>query len=177
MAFFALRVVRAALLDRAVYEEVEADRAATIQAVAVVLLSSLAAGLGSAGIRGPNLATQAAITGVAFVTWIAWAILVLQIGTRWMPEPATRSDAGELLRTLGFAAAPGTLQIFAVFPAISTAVFVVSWAWMFAAMVIAIRQALDYRATAHALGVTAVGFLVVLAAAVALGMAFVSPVS
>ncbi|MGE3276836.1 MAG: YIP1 family protein [Vicinamibacterales bacterium] len=176
MAYFLDRLVRTALLERTAYEEVEADTGATGQAVAVVLLSSLAAGLGAAGIRGPALGTQAAITGLALVTWSAWAMLVLQIGARWMPEPSTRSDAGELLRTIGFAAAPGLLQVFGVFPAISTPVFVVAWLWMFAAMVVAIRQALDYRSTTHALAVTAVGFLIVLAVAIVLGMLIVQPV-
>ncbi|MDP7471528.1 MAG: hypothetical protein QGI02_04160, partial [Vicinamibacterales bacterium] len=96
MIVFAYRLMRALLLDRTLFEEVEADRSATRQAFAVVFLSSLAAGLGSAGWEGPRLSTQLMVSGIALVTWLAWAMLVLQIGGRWLSEAATRSDTGEL---------------------------------------------------------------------------------
>lgn len=167
---FIYRVIRAAMLDAAVYEEVEADRSALWQAMTVVLLSSLAAGLGAAGIQGPAVTTQAAISAIALVTWTAWAMLVLQVGARYMPEPRTRADIGQLLRTVGFAAAPGLFQVFAMQPPLAVPVFVVSWLWMFAAMVIAIRQALDYRGTGRAIAVTAVGFGLVLALVVVISV-------
>jgi hypothetical protein len=155
------RMMRAAMLDAAVFEEVEADTSANWQAATVVVLSSLAAGLGAAGIQGPSLTAQLTISGLALLTWTAWAMLVLQVGARLMPESRTRADIGQLLRTVGFAASPGLLQAFAVQPQLTVAIFVAAWAWMFAAMVIAIRQALDYRGTGHALVVTAVGLAIV----------------
>ena len=51
--------IGAMALDVAIYEEVEADRGATTQAFAVVLLSSLAAGFGARGLGEnslPNIA-------------------------------------------------------------------------------------------------------------------------
>jgi hypothetical protein len=158
---FIYRIMRAAMLDAAVYEEVEADPRATWQAATVVVLSSLAAGLGATGIQGPSLSLQMTISGLALLTWAAWAMLVLQIGARWIPERRTRADIGQLLRTVGFAAAPGLIQVFAMQPPLAVPVFVGAWLWMFAAMVIAIRQALDYRSTGHALLVTAMGFALV----------------
>lgn len=166
------RMIRASMLDASLFEEVEADRGALGQAVIVVLLSSLAAGLGGAGIAGPTWRTQALLTGIALVTWAAWAILVLQIGTRFMPEPQTRADAGQLLRTVGFAATPGLLQVFGVHPPVTVAVFVVAWLWMGAAMVIAIRQALDYRGTWRAVAVTATAMALVGALVITFGVLF-----
>jgi hypothetical protein len=166
------RMIRAAMLDASLFEEVEADRGALGQAAIVVLLSSLAAGLGGAGIAGPRWQTQVLLTGIALVTWSAWAILVLQIGARVMPEPQTRADTGQLLRTLGFAATPGLLQVFAMHPPVSVAVFVVAWLWMGAAMVIAIRQALDYRGTWHAVAVTATAMALVVALVFTFGVLF-----
>ena len=46
-SLFLNRIFRACKLDPTVYEEVEADQSATIQAALVVVLSSLAAGGGS----------------------------------------------------------------------------------------------------------------------------------
>ena len=84
---FSYRLMRATTLDSGVYEEVEADRSAsaTAQAAIVVLLSSLAAGIGASGWRGVSLRTIAVFSVIALATWIAWAALVLQIGGRLMP--------------------------------------------------------------------------------------------
>lgn len=172
MLTFANRCIRAAMLDASLYEEVEADPRAMGQAVTIVLLSSLAAGLGAVGLEGPSWTTQALLSGLALLTWAAWAMLVLQIGAHFMPERQTRTDLGQLLRTVGFAASPGLLQAFAIHPPLKLAVFTAAWLWMFAAMVIAIRQALDYRSTAHAIGVTAAGLALVLALVVAFGLLF-----
>jgi fatty acid desaturase len=172
MTFVAYRALRAALLDPAVYEEVEADASATGPAVALVLLSSVAAGFGASGWSGPSLWTQLAITGIAFATWAAWAVLVLQIGSRWLPGPRTRADTGQLLRTLGFASAPGLLQVFGMLPPLTVAVFVIAWVWMFAAMVVAIRQALDYERTSRAIAVTATALVLVVGLVIVFGWLF-----
>ena len=44
---FINRIIRACKLDVNLYEEVEADKSATLQAAGVVVLSSLAAGVGA----------------------------------------------------------------------------------------------------------------------------------
>src|SRR6516225_1444149 len=49
---FIRRLVGAAMFDAATYEDVEADRAATPQALAIILFSSLAAGIGARGSSG-----------------------------------------------------------------------------------------------------------------------------
>jgi hypothetical protein len=146
----------AALLDAEVYEEVEADRSATPQAFAVVVLSALSAGIGSienGGLAGILWSTLAALVG-----WYVWAWVTYLIGTRLLPTPHTVSDPGELLRTLGFSSAPGVLRILAVIPPIAGPVFLVCTLWMLVSMLIAIRQALDYTSTARALAVCAIGF-------------------
>src|SRR5688500_5059550 len=118
MTAFSRRVLRAAVLDKRVYEEVEADRRATGRAVGVVLLASLAGGIGLPGLGVSSL--QALATGVtgALVGWMAWAALTYLIGTRLLPEPQTRADVGELLRTIGFASAPGLLRVLGAIPVI-----------------------------------------------------------
>ena len=116
MTRFARRLLGAAVLDRRTYEELEADRQATPQAVGVVLLASIAGGVGLPGVGVSNL--QALIAGVsgALVGWVAWAALTYLIGTRLLPEPQPRADLGELLRTIAFASAPGFLRVLGVIP-------------------------------------------------------------
>lgn len=150
------RMLRAARLDVKLYEEVESDRAATGQAVGVVALSALAAGIGSgAGLEGLVIMTVAAL-GV----WYVWAFLTYWIGTRLLPEPQTRADQGELLRTIGFAASPGLIRVLGVIPGLRDVVFPVAAVWMLVAVVVAVRTALDYRSTWRAVGVCVIGWIV-----------------
>ncbi len=158
MASFAERVIGAAKLDVHTYEEIEADRTAFGQAMVVVVLSSLAAGIGMIGRAGaPGL-----IVGVlaALIGWFMWAWLTYIIGTRLLPMPQTHADWGQLLRTTGFSAAPGILRILGVVPVLGGLVFLVAGIWMLVAMVIAVRQALDYTSTGRAIGVCLIGWVV-----------------
>ena len=152
------RMIRAAKLDVNLYEEVEADRDSMGQAMTVVILSSLAAGIGSissGGVSGIFWGTFAALAG-----WFIWAFLTYFIGTRILPEPQTRADVGELLRTTGFSSSPGVLRVFGVVPVLGGLVFFVTAIWMLVAMVIAVRQALDYKSTGRAVGVCVLGWIV-----------------
>lgn len=166
------RVLGAALLDRGTYEGIEHDRTATVQAAIVVVASSLAAGIGASGGHRPQLAVLLAVAGLALVTWLAWALLILQIGGRYLPERQTRVDFGELVRTIGFAASPGLVQVFALMPNIAAPVFIVSWLWMLAAMTVAVRQALDFRSIGRALAVCGAAFALVLALAILIAVFF-----
>ncbi len=151
------RMLRAARLETAFYEEVEADRTALGQAMLVVGLSSLAAGLG-AGENGVK-AVVAGLVG-AWLSWLLWAWLTWFIGTRILPEAQTEADLGQLLRTTGFSAAPGLLRVFAFLPVAGRAITAVAQVWMLIAMIVAVRQALDYRGTGRALVVCLLGWLI-----------------
>jgi len=165
---FLRRVTGAALLNAQAYEDVEGDRSATMQAMAVVLLSSLAAGVGALGpLDNARPAALAGISLIAFALWVVWAVLTLQIGTRLMPAQRTQADVGQLLRVTGFASAPGLLRVAGVIPGATGPVFVVTTAWMLMAMIVAVRQALDFTSTARAFAVCALGL------ALSLGFAFV----
>jgi len=156
MATFVGRMVGAAKLNTATYEEIEQDASATRQAIGVVALSSVAAGIGlGAGVWGLVAGTLIALLG-----WYVWAWLTHWIGTRLLPEPQTRSDRGELLRTIGFASAPGILRVLGVIPALQAPVFAVTAIWTLVAVVVAVRQALDYQSTVRAIGVCVVGWLI-----------------
>ena len=157
MASLTDRMIRAARLDVSLYEEVEADGDATGQALSVVVLSSVAMGLGSfaeVGVRGLIGGALVALAG-----WFAWALLTYWIGTRLLPEPQTQADLGQMLRTTGFSAAPGVLRVLAIVPGLWSLVVFGTSVWMLAAMVVAVRQALDYKGTLRALSVCALGWL------------------
>ena len=146
------------MLDANLYEEVEADKGAMLQAMGVVVLSSIAAGLGSierGGLGGILLGTIAALIG-----WYIWAYLTYFIGTRVLPEPQTKADHGELLRTIGFSSSPGLIRVLGIVPGLTGVVFLIAAIWMLVAMVIAVRQALDYQSTLRAVGVCLIGWFI-----------------
>lgn len=168
MNLFGYRMMGAALLDRAMYEGIEADRSAFGQALAVVLLSSLAAGVGIAGWRGPDVGVVLTVSAIALVTWVAWAMLMFQIGGRLLRTSRTRTSPTELMRTIGFAASPGLLQAFGAFPRVTVFAFAIAWIWMFAATVVAVRQALDFTSTGRTLLVCALAAAICVAGALVL---------
>jgi hypothetical protein len=158
MANFKDRIIRAAKLDVHLYEEVEADTTAMAQAIGVVVLSSVAAGIGSIAQGGAG----GIFTGtlMALVSWFVWAYLTYLIGTRLLPEPQTHADIGQLLRTIGFASSPGLIRVVGIIPGLMGVVFFIASVWMLVAMVIAVRQALDYTSTWRAIGVCVIGWIV-----------------
>ncbi|HEA65327.1 MAG TPA: hypothetical protein ENI07_00675 [Desulfobacterales bacterium] len=158
MANFKDRIIRAAKLDINLYEEVEADKGAMGQAMGLVVLSAVAAGIGSIGKAGAAGIVIGTIT--ALISWYIWAYITYFIGTRIFPEPQTKADHGELLRTIGFSSAPGLLRVLGIIPFLYGIIFFLTGIWMLIAMVIAVRQALDYKSTPRAIGVCIVGWII-----------------
>jgi hypothetical protein len=153
---FAERMIGAAMLNPAAYEEVEADTTATGQAAGVVAMAAVAAAIGAA--RGGTAGIVAGVVG-AFISWALWAGLTYLVGTRLFNGTATW---GELLRTLGFAQAPQLLLVLGIVPILGWLVRVAVALWVLLAAIVAIRQALDFdtgKAILTALVAFAVCFL------------------
>ncbi len=158
MASLVDRMIRASKLDVNLYEEVEADKGSLSQAIQVVVISSIASGIGViglGGIRGFILGIIAALIG-----WVVWIVIIYIVGAKLLPEPQTKSDIPELLRTTGFAFSPGVLRIVSFIPLIGVVITIVANIWILIAMVIAVRQALDYKSTWRAILVCVIGFIV-----------------
>lgn len=156
MTAFPERLLRAALLQPHLYEEVEADVAANRQALSVVLLSGAAVGVGgmaNSGVEGILWQALVAVAG-----WLIWAYATYFIGTKLLPTAETHADPGQLLRTIGFSGAPGIVRIAMIVPVLAFPAFVIGTLWELLAMVVAVRQALDYRSTLRAIAVCAIGF-------------------
>jgi len=169
MASITERMIGAASLNAATFEEVEHDVNATGQAMVVVVLSSLAAGIGA---LGSGFMALVATTIAALLGWVVWAGLTFLIGTKLLPEPQTKSDVGELLRTIGFSTSPGILRILGFIPVLGWLISLAASLWMLVAMVVAVRQALDYKSTIRAVVVCVIGFVAYLLISVVLGSIF-----
>jgi len=153
------KLYRAVILDSELYEEVEADKTLTRQALMTVALVAMIEGIFSLGAQNQGLLIGLSQSILGSITrWVMWAFFIAFVGTRILPEPETESNTGELLRTLGFAYAPGVLYIFASLPIIGSIVQLLVPLWQLAAMVVAVRQALDFSSTTRAIGVCVAAF-------------------
>ena len=144
------RMIGAARLRVSTFEDVEADRSATRQAVLVVIIVAIASGIG-----GFDGSVSKLLLGIALGVfgWAAWAWITYLVGTRLLPTSQTQADWGQLARALAFAQSPGILKIFTAAPVIGSVLFFLVSLWQFVGMVIAVRQALDYGSTPRAVGV------------------------
>ena len=172
MIRFLERLLRAALLQADLYEEVEADAGANRQALVVVVLAGAALGVGGIANSGPQGIFWQAL--VAVIGWWIWAYATYFIGTKLLPTAATEADPGQLLRTIGFSGAPGILRIAMIVPVLAFPAFVVGTLWELLAMVVAVRQALDYTSTLRAVVVCALGWTLAVTIALVLGF-FLGP--
>ena len=154
---FLNRIYRAIKIDADLYEEVEKDKSATVQAGLVVVLSSLAAGVGAINLGASNFLLAPIMS---LVSWYVWAYIIYFVGVKLFPEKNTKTNHGELLRTIGFSSAPGIIRIFGVTPDLMTVTFVGSAFWMLACMVVGVRSALDYKSLGRAFGVVVVAWLI-----------------
>ena len=156
ISIFLNRVFRAIKIDIDLYEEVEKDKKATIQAGIVVVLSSLAAGVGALQMGASNFLLAPILS---LLSWYVWAYLIYFVGVKLFGGPKTKSNHGELLRTIGFSSAPGLIRVFGVTPDLMTVTFIGSAFWMLACMVVAVKSALDYDSLWKSLGVVIVAWL------------------
>ncbi len=151
------RIFRAAKLDVSLYEEVEADKTATRQAMLVVILSGMAAGIGSISISKESIVYGAFF---ALLGWYFWATLIYFIGTKLLPNHQTKTNFKTLLRTIGFSCSPGLIRVLGILPGAEKLVFPVAEIWMLVAMVVAVKYALDCKGIGRAIIVCIISYLV-----------------
>jgi len=161
------RMLGAATLNIDTFEEVEADETATMQAAAVVSMVAVASAIGAVGSGGGSL-LFAPVSQI--IAWLIWSGVTYLIGTKVFAGTATW---GELLRTLGFAQAPGVLYLFGILPFVGGSIRFAIGIWMLVAGVIAVRQALDFS-TGKAILTVLIGWVAMIIPALILGgwMAF-----
>jgi len=162
MSTFQNRVIGAMRLQAGAFEEVEHDTTATTQAALVVVLASVSSGIAFIWYGGLSGVVWNAIWALA--SWVLFASLVWIIGTKVLPGRRTEADLGQLLRTLGFAQAPGLLAFFGIIPLLGWLIWFLVLAWTIAATVVAARQALDYEDTLRAAVAVVLAFVLAMIA-------------
>ena len=165
------RMWRAIKLQSALYEEVEADKSANVQAGLVIVIVAIATAIGSglSSLTSGGLLAAVWSLLLALVGWLLWALIVYVIGAKIMKGKQTQSNWGEVARTIGFANSPGIFRILAFIPAVGWIISIVAWIWILIAGIIGVRAALDFS-TGRAIITVVIGWLVYMALMFVLGM-------
>jgi hypothetical protein len=141
------RMIRAARLDRSLFDEVEHDTTATTQALTVVIIVSVASGIGSAlatilaGLPGDAIIDLFGVIIRSVIGWVIWSLVTFWVGTTFMGGTST---PGEMLRAIGFAYTPNILGFFSFIFCIGPLIALAGAIWALVAGVIAIREAMDF---------------------------------
>jgi hypothetical protein len=172
MSLFLNRLIRAAMLDTNLYEEVIADTGTMFQAMIAVFIYSAASaygGFGRAGVAGINFGMITTLIG-----WYIWAFSTYFVGVRLLPEAETNVNRKAVLRAMGFASSPGLIRLLGLIPNLAGTTILVASIWMLMAAVVAIKQAMNYKSIYRAVGVCMIGWII---SAISQGLIYVSLLS
>ena len=154
---FLNRIYRSIKIETEVFEEVQKDKNATIGAAIVVVLSSLAAGIGASHLGMVNFFLAPVLS---LISWFVWAYIVYFVGVKLFPDSKTKTTQFALLRAIGFSSAPGIIRIFGFNESLMAVTFIGSAFWMLACMIVAVRETLNYKSLWKALGVVIISWFV-----------------
>lgn len=149
MADLTGRMIGAMQADVKTFTEIEADQSAMGQAITVIVIAGVAALIGNifrSGIAAGVFGLVGSLLGYAL-----FSLMVFLIGTKVMPEPATKADFNETFRVVGFAAAPGVFYVLAIVPYLGPLISLLVGLWSLVIAVVAVREVLDYSNTGRAI--------------------------
>jgi hypothetical protein len=145
-------------LEPNAFEDVERDPTAIGQAVGVIVLAAVSAGIGNIYWGGITGIVTTALTSL--IGFLIWSLIVWLVGTKLMPEPTTKADFAETFRVLGFSASPGLLSFITIIPILGYLIMFVIWLWQMASMIVAVKAVLDYSTIGKAIVVVLIGFII-----------------
>ncbi len=158
MASLTARMTGAMQADVKTFQEIEADPTAINQAVMVIVIAGVAALIGNMFRIGITHGVMMLV--INLIGYALWTVLVVLIGTKVMPEPATKADFNEAFRVIGFTASPGVFNVLAIVPFLGPLISFFVWIWMVVVGVVAVREVLDYSNTGRAIIVCVIAGLI-----------------
>ena len=153
---FFKKMLRASLLRSELYKEVGRDKGSIRGVVLVILICGICDGIGFIGIRGAEVILPAILS--RYIGWFLLCAVIYLVGVKMFEHT---SDMGEIMRVTGFANSPGVLAVLGIIPVAGNFIRAVSFLWMIAAYIVAVRQSLDCS-TARSIFIVIQGFIIFL---------------
>ena len=146
-------------LDKSLYTDSRNFGEASIYFAGLIMILD-----GVAGAVAANTVIKTAIglSGLtAILTWFIWAILIYVLGVKIFPDKQTKVSFKKVLTAVGFAHAPGLLRVFAGTPELMIPIIFITQFWIFAALIISIRQILNFKSNLKSFGIVFLSFLII----------------
>ena len=146
-------------LDKSLYTDSRNFGEASIYFAGLIMILD-----GVAGAVAANTVIKTAIgmSGLtAVLTWFIWAILIYVLGVKIFPDKQTKVSFKKVLTAVGFAHAPGLLRFFAVTPELMIPIIFITQFWIFASLIISIRQILNFKSNLKSFGIVFLSFLII----------------
>ena len=146
-------------LDKSLYTESKNFGEASIYYAGIIMIMD---GMAGAVAANSVIKTAIAMSGLtAILTWFIWAILIYVLGVKIFPDKQTKVSFKKVLTAVGFAHAPGLLRFFAVTPELMIPIIFITQFWIFAALIISIRQILNFKSNLKSFGIVFLSFLII----------------
>ena len=146
-------------LDKSLYRDNKYFGEAAIYFAGLVMILD---GVAGAVAANSIVRTSIGISGLtALLTWLVWAIFIFVIGVKLFPDKQTKIPFKKVLTAVGYAHAPGLLRFFAVTPELMIPIIFLTQFWIFASLIIAIKQILGLRSNLKSFGIVFLSFLII----------------
>ena len=146
-------------LDRTLYKDNKNFGEASIYFAGLIMILD---GIAGAVAANTIMKTAIGMSGLtAILTWFIWAIFIFVIGVKLFPDKQTKIPFKKVLTAVGYAHAPGLLRFFAVTPELMIPIIFLTQFWIFASLIIAIKQILGLRSNLKSFGIVFLSFLII----------------
>ena len=133
------RMIGVTTLKHPYYRDIEADRDATGQALAVVALAAVAAGIGAIGSDQSGIVWKVIM---AVVGWIVFSVVAFLVGSL-LTNPRQPVSLGQVMRLVGFAQAPKLIGALGFIPLFGWIFGLVAAVWFLVVAIHALQEAFD----------------------------------
>ena len=106
--------------------------------------------------------TNIIFSGVtALLSWLVWGVLIYVIGIKLFPDQSTNTNFRKIMITVGLAHAPGLFRFLVFVPSLVVPIVFLTQFWIFASLIIGIRETLNFKSNFKSAGVIIIAFLII----------------
>ena len=152
-------VVSCLKLDRNIFKDPKYFGEAAIYFAGLIMILD---GVAGAVAANTFVKTSIGVSGItALITWLIWSIFIYVIGVKLFPDKNTKASFKNILIGVGYAHAPGLLRFFAVVPEVVFPIIFLTQFWIFASLIISMRQVLNLKSNFKSFGIIFLSFLII----------------
>ena len=152
-------IIRSIRLDKSLYKDPNTfGELSLYYAGLIMVLDGIAGAIALSTLYKTNII----FSGVtALLSWMVWGTLIYVIGIKLFPDPGTNTNFRKIMITVGLAHAPGLFRFFVFMPSLVVPIVFLTQFWIFAALIIGVRETLNFKSNFKSAGVVIIAFLII----------------